>query len=129
MGKTVTEQLKKRFPALPLTAVGTNSIATAAMLKAGADSGATGENPVKVLSRDADVIIGPIGIVIADSLLGEVTEEMAAAIGKSRAHKILIPVSHRCSHTVVGCQELPLAEYIRLVVGEVEKAVDGHDGA
>lgn len=119
MGRGIVEQLKKRFPSLPLTAIGTNSIATAAMLKAGADQGATGENPVVVNSRNADLIIGPIGIVIADSLLGEVTETMAAAVGKSPACKIFIPVSHRCSHTIVGCEELPLSEYIRLVCEQV----------
>ena len=117
MGKGIVEQLKKRFPDLPLTAVGTNSIATAAMMKAGADWGATGENPVVVNSRSADVIIGPVGIVIADSLLGEVTETMAAAVGKSPAHKLLIPVSH----TVVGCRELSLSEYIRIACDEVER--------
>ena len=121
MGKGIVEQLKKRFPDLPLTAVGTNSIATAAMMKAGADWGATGENPVVVNSRSADVIIGPVGIVIADSLLGEVTETMAAAVEKSPAHKLLIPVSHRCSHTVVGCRELSLSEYIRIACDEVER--------
>lgn len=120
MGRGIVEQLKKRFPSLPLTAIGTNSIATAAMLKAGADQGATGENPVVVNSRNADLIIGPIGIAIADSLLGEVTETMAAAVGKSPACKIFIPVSHRCSHTIVGCGELPLSEYIRLVCEQVD---------
>ena len=121
MGKGIVEQLKKRFPDLPLTAVGTNSIATAAMMKAGADWGATGENPVVVNSRSADVIIGPVGIVIADALLGEVTETMAAAVGKSPAHKLLIPVSHRCSHTFVGCRELSLSEYMRIACDEVER--------
>lgn len=124
MGKGIVEQLKKRFPDLPLTAVGTNSIATAAMMKAGADWGATGENPVVVNSRSADIIIGPVGIVIADSLLGEVTETMAAAVGKSSAHKLLIPVSHRCSHTVVGCRELSLSEYIRIACDEVERMIE-----
>ena len=81
MGKGVVEQLKKAHPGLELIAVGTNSIATSAMLKAGADAGATGENPVVVNSRDADIIIGPIGIVIANSLLGEITPAMAVAVG------------------------------------------------
>ena len=117
MGKGIVEQLKKRFPELPLTAVGTNSIATAAMIK-------TGENPVVVNSRSADIIIGPVGIVIADSLLGEVTETMAAAVGKSPAHKLLIPVSHRCSHTIVGCGELSLSEYIRMACDQVEQMLE-----
>jgi hypothetical protein len=82
-------------------------------------AGATGENPVLVASRDADIIIGPIGIVIADSLLGEITPAMAEAIGKSRAYKILIPVN-KCNHHVVGCENLTLTESIALVIKEVE---------
>lgn len=87
MGKMIVEQLKEKYPSLQLIAIGTNSIATAAMMKAGADYGATGENPVVVASKDADIIIGPIGIVIADSMLGEVTPAMAKAIGQSKAEK------------------------------------------
>ena len=82
--------------------------------------GATGENPVLVACRDADLIIGPIGIVIADSLLGEITPAMAAAIGQSRAQKILIPVSGNsyCRHILVGTQNLPMNEYIHLAAEE-----------
>ncbi len=119
MGQSVITQLKKSHPELPITAIGTNSIATSAMLKAGADAGATGENPVIVSSRDADIIIGPIGIVIADSLLGEITPAMAEAIGRCRAYKILIPVN-RCNHYVVGCENLTLSESIALVNKQVE---------
>ena len=67
MGRAVIEQLKKNHPTLELYAIGTNSIATAAMLKAGADHGATGENPCVVNARDSDIIIGPMGIVFADA--------------------------------------------------------------
>ncbi|ADL03627.1 DUF3842 family protein [Lacrimispora saccharolytica] len=119
MGQSVIAQLKKSLPKLPVVAIGTNSIATSAMLKAGADAGATGENPVIVASRDADLIIGPIGIVIADSLLGEITPAMAEAIGRSRAYKILIPVN-RCNHYVVGCEDLTLTESIAQVIKQVE---------
>lgn len=115
MGCAVIGAVKKAFPGQALYGIGTNSIATAAMLKAGADHGATGENPVVVACRDADVIIGPMGIVIADSLLGEVTPAMAAAVGSSPAYKLLIPVN-RCNHWVAGTQNLPLGEYIRQVV-------------
>lgn len=72
IGKQIVSALKKRYPEQYITAVGTNSLATSAMLKAGADVAATGENPVIVCSRRADVIIGPVGIVIADALLGEI---------------------------------------------------------
>ncbi|WP_333651195.1 DUF3842 family protein [Lacrimispora sp.] len=119
MGQSVIVQLKKSHPELFITAVGTNSIATSAMLKAGADAGATGQNPVIVASRQADVIIGPIGIVIADSLLGEITPAMSEAIGKSSAYKILIPVN-KCNHHVVGCESLNLTEAISLVIKKVE---------
>ncbi|MEY8352450.1 DUF3842 family protein [Lachnospiraceae bacterium 54-53] len=119
MGQSVIAQLKKSHPELPVIAIGTNSIATSAMLKAGADAGATGENPVLVACRDADAIIGPIGIVIADSLLGEITPAMAEAIGKSRAYKILIPIN-KCNHYVVGCENLSLTESIGQVIKQVE---------
>ena len=102
MGSLLTE--KSKYAAIPgaqIYAIGTNSIATAAMLKAGADYGATGENPVLVNSRDADYIIGPLGIMAADSLLGEVTPAMAVAVGQSSAMKILLPVN-KCNHHVVG---------------------------
>ena len=124
MGKSIVEQVKSSLPEEEILAIGTNSTATAAMLKAGADEGATGENPAIVGSRIADVIIGPIGIVIADSLLGEITPDMAVAIGQSRAKKILIPVN-RCQNFVVGCEELPLGEYVKLVVEEVKKMKTG----
>ena len=122
MGKGVVEQLKKAHPELELIAVGTNSIATSAMLKAGADAGATGENPVVVNSRDADIIIGPIGIVMANSLLGEITPAMAAAIASCKAYKILIPVN-RCNHLIIGCKNCSLTEYISMVCEEVGKEV------
>lgn len=124
MGKSIVEQIRQAFPQEEILAIGTNSIATAAMLKAGADAGATGENPAIVGSRTADIIIGPLGIVIADSLLGEITPAMAAAIGQSNAKKLLIPVN-RCQHFVVGCEEKPLGEYVKLVVEEVKKIKGG----
>ena len=115
IGKSLIEQLRAKSFDGYLLAVGTNSIATSAMLKAGADAGATGENPVVVACRDADVIIGPIGIIAADSMLGEITPKMAEAIGQSRARKVLVPVN-RCFE-VAGVQEMSLSKY-------VEQAVD-----
>lgn len=120
MGKSIVEQMKKAFPQDEILAIGTNSTATAAMLKAGADEGATGENPAIVGSGTADVIVGPLGIVIADSLLGEITPAMAAAIGRSRAKKVLLPVN-RCQHFVVGCRDVSMGEYVKLAVEEVLK--------
>lgn len=101
LGKQMVEAVRKMIPYAEITAIGTNSMATANMLKAGADNGATGENSVIVAVRDADIIVGPIGIVIADSLLGEITPKMAAAIGSSSAKKVLLPVN-KCSNIIVG---------------------------
>lgn len=112
MGALLCEKIRKNKEKLSsgteLIAIGTNSAATAAMLKAGADFGATGENPVLVACRDADFIIGPLGIMAADSLLGEVTPAMAVAVGSSLAQKILLPVN-RCNHHVVGVQDYSMA--------------------
>ncbi len=101
VGKQMVEAVRKMIPDAEITAVGTNTSATASMLKAGADNGATGENSVVVAVRDADIIVGPIGIVIADSLLGEITPKMAVAIGSSPAKKILLPVN-KCNNIIVG---------------------------
>ena len=119
IGKSIIEQLKKRHPDQELYAVGTNSIATSAMLKAGADFGATGENPCIVNAADSDIIIGPVGIVFANALLGEITPAIATAVGASKGYKILIPMN-RCNHYIVGCEETGLSEYIRLACEKVD---------
>ena len=101
LGKQLITNIKKDFQGAFITAVGTNSIATAAMLKAGADEAATGENSVITACRSADIIIGPIGIVIADAMIGEITAEMAAAVARSNAKRILIPFSN-CDNYIAG---------------------------
>lgn len=118
IGQAVITALRAAEISGEIFAIGTNSTATAAMLKAGADCGATGENPVIVAGRDADIIVGPIGIMIADSLLGEVTPAMAVAVGQSHAQKFLIPLN-KCSTRVVGTPELPFADYVKLTVAAV----------
>lgn len=122
IGKQIVSAVKKHYPEQYITAVGTNSLATSAMLKAGADAAATGENAVIVCSRKADVIIGPVGIVIADALLGEITASMAAAIGQSPAKRILVPVNH-CDNYIVGVTDLSMAKLIEGVVTEVGKLI------
>lgn len=122
IGRQVIAAIKKNYPAQAITAVGTNSAATSAMLKAGADEAATGENAVAVCCRRADLIIGPVGIVIADSLLGEITPAMAAAVGQSGARRILIPVNH-CDNYIVGISDLSMARLIDEVVREVSDAI------
>lgn len=120
IGKQVVSAVKKQFPEMEITAVGTNSLAMSAMLKAGADHAATGENAVVVGCRKADVIVGPIGIVIADALLGEITPVMAAAVGQSRAKRILIPINH-CDNIIVGIADLNIGKLIAEVVEEIRK--------
>ena len=122
MGKAIVEQLKVAFPKQNIIAIGTNSIATSTMLKAGADMGATGENPVVYNSTKADIIVGPIGIIVANSLLGEVTPPMAAAVSSSQAVKILIP-SSKCNSHVVSTQNLSLTEYVNLAVDQIRELV------
>lgn len=109
MGCHVIEGIRAAKLPVEITAVGTNALATAAMLKAGAERGATGENPVIVACREADVIIGPIGILAADSMLGEVTKKMAVAVGRSRAVKLLLPVN-QCRNIVIGTQQMTMAQ-------------------
>lgn len=106
LGRQLTAALAAGCPDIELTAVGTNSIAASAMLKAGAHRAATGENAVVVNCRRADIIVGPIGIVIADSLLGEITPAMAAAVCQSSAARVLIPINH-CDNIVVGVPDQP----------------------
>jgi dihydrodipicolinate reductase len=124
MGKLIIEHLKRVHPDVELTAVGTNSIATSVMVKAGADVGATGENAVIVASRRADIIVGPIGIVIADSLHGEITPEMAKAVGQSEAEKILVPVN-RCNHHIVGLGDSSMSDLVRLACELVSSMIEG----
>lgn len=108
IGQLFVEKVSKAKLDCELVAIGANAIATSAMLKAGAAMGATGENPVIVASRTADVIVGPIGILAADAMLGEITPTMAVAVGQIRAKKLLLPVN-LCNNVVVGTQSLSLS--------------------
>ena len=120
IGKLLVEQLKERLPEHYVLAIGTNSLATAAMLKGGADKAATGEQPVVYNAPRADLILGPIGIVMANALMGEITPSTAAAISSADAFKILIPM-HRCNHLVVGFEEVvPLNRIISRAIDDVE---------
>lgn len=118
IGKQLVSAIKHAFPTATVTAVGTNSAATSAMLKAGADGAATGENAVVVGCRTADVIVGPIGIVMADSMLGEVTPRMALAVAQSNAKRILIPFNH-CNSIVVGISDLNVSGLIEEAVKKI----------
>lgn len=111
IGRGIIEQLVKGGFEGEIIAVGTNSSATEAMMKAGAARGATGDNPVAVNAGEADIITGPVGIIAANSLMGEVTPRMAYSVAVSRAKKVLIPVN-RCNIVMAGTEELTLNEYI-----------------
>lgn len=123
IGKLLVSAVKRDLPTLRVTAVGTNSAATAAMLKAGADRGATGENAVAVCARTADVILGPVGIVIADALLGEITSTMARAVGQSPAKRVLIPVN-QCDNLIVGVPDLNLSALIQNAVSTLRALME-----
>lgn len=112
IGRQLISAIKRTLPDTTVTAVGTNSVATSAMLKAGADQAATGENAVVICSRNADVIIGPIGIVIANSLLGEITPRMAMAVAQSPAARILIPMN-RCNNLVAGVTDFNTSKLVQ----------------
>lgn len=111
LGCQIIKSINAKYPSSDIMAVGTNAVATAAMIKGGAKKAATGENPVIVACRKADVIIGPVGIVIADSLFGEITPQMSVAIGQSNATKILIPVN-KCENLVAGVPNLTVSALV-----------------
>ena len=115
IGQLFIEKVTKAQLPCELVAIGANALATSAMLKAGASMGATGENPVVVACRTADVIVGPIGILAADSMLGEITPIMAAAVGRSDAKKLLLPVN-LCNNIVIGTQALSLSKVLEEAV-------------
>jgi len=119
VGKALVEKLRLTFDKqVFITVLGTNSLATSLMLKAGADAGATGENAIIVNVRKADIIMGALGIISADSMLGEITPGMACAIAQSDAQKILIPIN-RCNLTVAGMKNMQFSDYITEAVAEI----------
>ena len=122
LGAQLVREIIARFPEVKISAVGTNASATAAMIKAGVKRAATGENPVIVACRTADVIIGPVGIVIADSLLGEVTPPMALAVAQANATRILIPMN-KCDNLIAGVGDLSTAALIEDVIAKLDKII------
>ena len=124
LGRQLVAAIAAACPEAELTAVGTNSLAANAMLKAGAARAATGENAVVVNCRHADVIVGPIGIVIADALLGEITPAMAAAVCQSGAKRVLVPINH-CENYVVGVPEQPVNQLVSAAAQKVKALCEG----
>ena len=120
LGGQLIKLMRENFKGMNIIAVGTNATATSTMLKAGADQAATGENPVIVACRKADVIIGPIGIVIADSLWGEITPQMAVAVGQADAVRILLPVN-KCDNLVAGISDLTMTTILNDVILKIKE--------
>ena len=123
LGGQLIKSLKTNFNNVKVMAVGTNATATATMLKAGADQAATGENPVIVMCRKADIIIGPIGIVIADALFGEITPQMAVAVGQADAVRILLPIN-KCDNLVAGIPDISTATILEDAILKVKKILE-----
>ncbi|MBQ8983430.1 MAG: DUF3842 family protein [Lachnospiraceae bacterium] len=115
IGRQLITSIKQNIEDATILAVGTNSTATTAMLKAGADEAATGENSVVAACRKADIIVGPIGIVIADSMLGEITPKMALSVAQSPAKRILIPFNH-CDNIIAGISDFSTKKLIQEAV-------------
>ena len=120
LGRQLVAALSAQCPDIRLVAVGTNSVAAQAMHKAGAQRAATGENAVVVNCRSADIIVGPIGIVIADALLGEITPAMAAAVCQSGARRVLVPINH-CENYVVGVPDQPVSQLVAAAAQKVQE--------
>ena len=112
MGRSIVSALKQRMPRVPLLALGTNAQATAAMLKAGADQGATGENAIRYQCKTADIILGVTGILHANAMMGEISPAIAMAVSLSEAKKVLIPLE-RCGLYVAGVGKQPMDALIR----------------
>lgn len=123
LGRLLVRELKGAFPEAEIAAVGTNSTAANAMMKAGADFAATGENAVVVNCRHADIIVGAVGIVIADSMWGEITPRMAQAVGQSDARRVLIPIN-LCSNLVVGVAEMSMSKLVQAAVDTVRRLAE-----
>lgn len=120
IGRSIVEQLSTTVPSAEITAVGTNAMATSVMLKAGANFGATGENAFIYNCSRADIITGPMGIILANAMLGEISPKMACAVSGSSAIKLLIPIS-ACGVRIAGLEEKSLSNYILTTIEEIKQ--------
>lgn len=127
VGKTVVRLLRAALPQAKIIAVGTNALATSAMLRAGADVGATGENAVAVGCANARVLVAPIGLAFADAMYGEITAAMALAFARSQAEKILVPMK-QCGVQVAGVPDWPLAQFLEEAVCLAVQAAQADGG-
>lgn len=124
IGRLITEQIRKHLPPkTEIIAIGTNSIATSLMLKAGANEGASGENAVVQNADEVDVIVGPLGIILAHSMRGELTAKMAEAIAHSKAQKLLLPLT-LSKVEVIGVQHEPLPHQVEKLVDQLKELME-----
>lgn len=126
IGRALVEKIKAELTGVKITAVGTNTIATTAMHKAGADFCATGENAVVYNASRTDCIIGVMGIVFANSMHGEISPKISKAVSRSAAHKILIPID-KCNVTVVGVTTTSMQVCISEAVVRLGEFMQGAD--
>ena len=119
IGKNLIEQIRKANLPVFITATGTNALATSVMLKAGADQGASGENAILFNLQNADIIVGPLGILFANAILGEISPAIATATASCPKPKILIPVT-KCHAFIMGIQEKPMTQYIEEAIEKIK---------
>ena len=125
MGKVIIEKVRKEFrDQVDILALGTNALATSAMLKAGANEGATGENAIVYNSNETDLIIGSLSIIMANAMLGELTPKMAEVITNSKARKLLIPI-YRGNIDIVGLETEPLPHLVEALIVQMKRYVGG----
>lgn len=118
VGRSLVEAMRERYADAELIAVGTNAAATSNMMKGGTAVGATGENAVVYNSARVDYIVGPVGIIMANAMLGEITPRMAEAIASADVPVLLIPMS-RCNAQVMGVENRKLGDYIKEAVDKI----------
>ncbi len=126
LGRQLIAAIRKELPDAYVIAVGTNSAATSVMLKAGAEEAATGENAVRVAVRKADFIIGPVGMVIADAMLGEITPQIACAIAQANAKRIMIPFSN-CDNYIAGVSDFTMGRLMADAIAELRRCLTNTD--
>lgn len=124
IGKSIIRSLRKTIgDDIEIFALGTNYGATSAMLKEGANKGASGENAIKVTCQNVDIIVGPMGIIVANSMLGEITEVIAKGISDSSAKKVLIPIN-MCNVIVAGTESYKLSQLVDMAIEKISDELD-----
>ena len=126
IGRQLVTKLLERIPEADIVAAGTNSMATNAMIKAGAKKAATGENAIRYCASQADIITGPIGIIVANAMLGEIAPVISESVGSSSATKVLVPVTH-CNTIIAGPKDLPIKDCIEDAVDRIVNLYVGEE--